>query len=1127
MAASAFKVQGELVLNNAGFVPAAQQSKAALEGVSTAGRKVAETSTAMATATAQATQAQVASANAARSQADGFARLAQQQAATVNTAKSQADGFARLAQQQAADAGKAQSQALMSSVAQSNEQLQALYGAAAKTQTTELGKATKATKEYEAAQVNARAANDNAAASLDRQNRALVQQRIQLGYQLNDVFVQLASGQGVFRTAVQQGPQITQLYGGIGNALRAIPLAAAGYVAAIAAVVGITLAAVNQVNEFSARNRESEISLQATGRAAQVTAAQIEEMVRAEARRPGADRTETQQSAQLLLGNNAITGQAVQQTLSLARDLARVTGTDLPTATAALSQGLDGTLAGARKLDAAFNVLTPSELAQIQRFEQMGQKAQAVGVVLAALERNLGGANERGVSPLERASTQLRTSWNNLLDSLSKTGVVTVAANAMALLAQPLILAAKAADLLSQATGSSTAGGTGGPNVDDVARAQRSVEVERLNLAQLKADRTKATADELYQYDQAILASQRRLKEGEANLAQLQGQTATTTQKTLQDQVQGWATALNNQVKEAVAANDKIETVTKRQQDLLAARTNALTIINSGIASPSQVAQASESLTIIEGQLRALRTPAQELQRQLDLGTTLSQIPAHLRPAAQAFNETKQRALEMGMSVAEAERMAGQARDNVLRESGTATQNQIQLLSEEAAAALKVADAYGVSRAQALQLAAQQKAAAAELQGSIAPGTAAEFAQRTLEENAASSIAASAEKNEAYGREVQALERLVEAEGRSSAAARETERANRVAAYAEDLRAQAAATGSATIIAAAERQIATYDRLSKAAMQAEIRRDANALNRQYDPSVAYDQEMAKLAELQAAGLLTRQTIEDYTKQAEMRRLEASRSATDGMIAGLRRYADEATNAGQAAAQGMSAGLRTIEDTLVQVATTGKFSFSNMVNSMIADLVRLAVRQGITGPIASALGGINWGGLFGFGGGSSVPTIGTGTGMTYHRGGLVGREGTPRSGISADVWDNAPRYHGGGLVGGLRAGERAIIAQDDEEVLTTDNPRHRWNIGRAMGDAEGGYDGMRIGFDIRVYTDGKSNVRAEQGTGANGMPTLDIFFGEAEKWMAGRVGNTTGPLYKAFAGTFGARQVARI
>lgn len=41
-----------------------------------------------------------------------------------------------------------------------------------------------------------------------------------LGYQLNDLFVQIASGQGVIRPLVQQGPQITQIFGGAGTAMR-------------------------------------------------------------------------------------------------------------------------------------------------------------------------------------------------------------------------------------------------------------------------------------------------------------------------------------------------------------------------------------------------------------------------------------------------------------------------------------------------------------------------------------------------------------------------------------------------------------------------------------------------------------------------------------------------------------------------------------------------------------------------------------------------------------------------------------------------------------------------------------------------------------------------------------------
>ena len=46
------------------------------------------------------------------------------------------------------------------------------------------------------------------------------QEAANLSFQLNDVFVQLASGQGVVRTLVQQGPQISQIFGGVGNTFR-------------------------------------------------------------------------------------------------------------------------------------------------------------------------------------------------------------------------------------------------------------------------------------------------------------------------------------------------------------------------------------------------------------------------------------------------------------------------------------------------------------------------------------------------------------------------------------------------------------------------------------------------------------------------------------------------------------------------------------------------------------------------------------------------------------------------------------------------------------------------------------------------------------------------------------------
>lgn len=59
------------------------------------------------------------------------------------------------------------------------------------------------------------------------------QEATNLSFQLNDVFVQLASGQGIIRTLVQQGPQITQIFGGVGNTFRFLGQSALGAVRSI------------------------------------------------------------------------------------------------------------------------------------------------------------------------------------------------------------------------------------------------------------------------------------------------------------------------------------------------------------------------------------------------------------------------------------------------------------------------------------------------------------------------------------------------------------------------------------------------------------------------------------------------------------------------------------------------------------------------------------------------------------------------------------------------------------------------------------------------------------------------------------------------------------------------------
>lgn len=78
--------------------------------------------------------------------------------------------------------------------------------------------------------------------------------------------------------------------------------------------------------------------------------------------------------------------------------------------------------------------------------------------------------------------------------------------------------------------------------------------------------------------------------------------------------------------------------------------------------------------------------------------------------------------------------------------------------------------------------------------------------------------------------------------------------------------------------------------------------------------------------------------------------------------------------------------------------------------------------------------------------ASTPSGGNGSipnpfAWQFHKGGVVGVNGAMRY-VHPSYFDNAQRYHSGGLVGG----EVPAVLQRGEEVLRRDDPRHRYNGG---------------------------------------------------------------------------------
>jgi lambda family phage tail tape measure protein len=91
-----------------------------------------------------------------------------------------------------------------------------------------------------------------------------------------------------------------------------------------------------------------------------------------------------------------------------------------------------------------------------------------------------------------------------------------------------------------------------------------------------------------------------------------------------------------------------------------------------------------------------------------------------------------------------------------------------------------------------------------------------------------------------------------------------------------------------------------------------------------------------------------------------------REGWEGLKQGLQEYADMASNVGQQIQDAVGNAFKGLEDALVNFVQNGKLNFKDLADSIMADLIRIAVRSAITKPLAEAAGSL-FSGFFAQGG----------------------------------------------------------------------------------------------------------------------------------------------------------------
>ena len=203
---------------------------------------------------------------------------------------------------------------------------------------------------------------------------------------------------------------------------------------------------------------------------------------------------------------------------------------------------------------------------------------------------------------------------------------------------------------------------------------------------------------------------------------------------------------------------------------------------------------------------------------------------------------------------------------------------------------------------------------------------------------------------------------------------------------------------------------------------------------------AYKAEMVDLNRLLGEGAIAQETFARASEEAYGRMLNASREWSDGVTRALRDYAQEARNAAKQFEQVTTRSLKAGEDAFVQWAKTGKFNAADLFNTIVEEAMRAAIRMSVIKPFSGFLENVFSSiGANLFSGGSSAPVgdfPAAGPVMVAHTGGVIAMDTLGVRSVDPTVFASAPRFHGGGVVGG----EVPIIAKRGETVFTAGQMR---------------------------------------------------------------------------------------
>ncbi len=855
-----------------------------------------------------------------------------------------------------------------------------------------------------------------------------------LGFQVNDIIVSLISGQKPLLVFAQQGAQIGQI---IPGAFAKI-VKFAGPILILVAVFGTLAAAFKKAADEAERIKLGQGIATQMGAGTEVTAQQFTDLA-ASMEKAGIKAEEVREKLVQLAADGLNTAQ-MEQYIATAKAVATVTGVEMSEALETVRDHFQGGMEDIIALDAETNAYTDTELDLIQTLYDQGKADEARTLALSIYQGKMETVAQQSQGPWSSAMNSLSGAWSNFLGWLSRTGPIENARRNMRDLA---VGAAYVAEVLNQVTSGKgfdhnaaarkalgiapprAAGGGGGDAAPDPNRRTRGGD-KLLGEGDRELRKAKATTRA---QREALVVEEARNKAASAGLSTRETALYVTQQTAVfaagEDKKDAKrATAAG---KRADAAARKREAAGRRAAKAAESEANKIERLEEGLlrsleSLDSKVAKNSTQglevrLTAIDSEYEKLFRSIEEYSARtggkgLIGGRTVAQAVEHVKVQKQALkNYETIEDYEKSIGDLEKERserldrIADQVERGIIKPEDGLIQSKAVL--DEMAGRIS-------------QMAVAGLAFAASIKG----------ANPSPELLALISKFETAVQNNSGGQNA----RATSSNARDSIDAQE-QNLNNILSARNDL------------IEVEQTLVALGLQTRKAAeanIQAEFANSRQGILDQIDAirkmRDAYKGELTPAMSAYFAALEGRLKIAatqvDYTSESFTNLRSQMNEILTSNIVG---FIDSIAQAFARLATGQESALGVLE-------AIGR-AFLEMIANILKTVAMLIIQALILNAVDKLTGGI------------LKPLLQvTAAATKFHEGGVVGNNGagSRKGNVSPMVFANAPTYHSGGIAG-LAPDEMGAILKKNEEVLTENDPRHRFNGGMnpAGGQSNGG------------------------------------------------------------------------